>query len=202
MGMRRETSTRPETGCALVTREEGEPLAVCMIHHEPFVQPLGIRDCIWQSWGTASKHALSNSEPCSQVAYWAWLTVRGLEVFPLKQPQESQPYITRYLISTGNNHHKKAKDEDFPGGAVDKNPPANAVDVGPTPGPGGSHMPRARSLCAATTAPCTRAHKLRLLKPSHLASVLSSKRRHRSEKRTPSNEEQPCSPPEKARAKQ
>ena len=31
---------------------------------------------------------------------------------------------------------------DFLGGAVDKNPPANAGDMGLSPGPGRSHMPR------------------------------------------------------------
>ena len=36
---------------------------------------------------------------------------------------------------------KKHK-EGFPGGAVVKNPPANAGDTGSSPGPGGSHMPR------------------------------------------------------------
>ena len=30
---------------------------------------------------------------------------------------------------------------DFPGGAVVKNPPANAGDTGLSPGPGRSHMP-------------------------------------------------------------
>ena len=30
----------------------------------------------------------------------------------------------------------------FPGGAVVKNPPANARDTGLSPGPGRSHMPR------------------------------------------------------------
>ena len=29
---------------------------------------------------------------------------------------------------------------DFPGGAVDKNPPANAEDMGSIPGPGRFHM--------------------------------------------------------------
>ena len=33
---------------------------------------------------------------------------------------------------------------DFPGGAVVKNPPANAGDTGSIPGPGRSHMPRSR----------------------------------------------------------
>ena len=31
---------------------------------------------------------------------------------------------------------------DFPGGAVVKNPPANAGDTGSSPGPGRSRMPR------------------------------------------------------------
>ena len=31
---------------------------------------------------------------------------------------------------------------DFPGGAVVKNPPANAGDTGFSPGPGRSHMPQ------------------------------------------------------------
>ena len=33
----------------------------------------------------------------------------------------------------------------FPGGAVVKNPPANAGDTGSSPGPGRSHMPRSNS---------------------------------------------------------
>ena len=35
----------------------------------------------------------------------------------------------------------KYKYRDFPGGAVVKNPPANARDTGSSPGPGRSHMP-------------------------------------------------------------
>ena len=35
----------------------------------------------------------------------------------------------------------KAETWDFPGGAVVKNPPANAGDTGSSPGPGRSHMP-------------------------------------------------------------
>ena len=37
---------------------------------------------------------------------------------------------------------KKQADRDFPGGAVIKNPPADAGDTGSFPGPGRSHMPR------------------------------------------------------------
>ena len=36
----------------------------------------------------------------------------------------------------------KTRDRDFPGGAVVKNPPANAGDTGLSPGLGRSHMPR------------------------------------------------------------
>ena len=36
---------------------------------------------------------------------------------------------------------RKKEPRDFPGGAVVKNPPANAGDKGSSPGPGRSHMP-------------------------------------------------------------
>ena len=35
---------------------------------------------------------------------------------------------------------RRVKTEGFPGGAVVKNPPANAGDTGSSPGPGRSHM--------------------------------------------------------------
>ena len=35
----------------------------------------------------------------------------------------------------------KSEKEGFPGGAVVKNPPANAGDTGSSPGPGRSYMP-------------------------------------------------------------
>ena len=37
---------------------------------------------------------------------------------------------------------KKEGKRDFPGGAVVKNAPANAGDMGSIPGPGRSHMPQ------------------------------------------------------------
>ena len=39
-------------------------------------------------------------------------------------------------------HYLKKKFRDFPGGAVVKNPPANAGDTGSSPGPGRFHMPQ------------------------------------------------------------
>ena len=44
-----------------------------------------------------------------------------------------------FMIKTLNKVGKKG---DFPGGAVVKNPPANAGDMGSSPAPGRSHMPR------------------------------------------------------------
>ena len=41
-----------------------------------------------------------------------------------------------------SNEKLKKKSWDFPGGAVVKNPPANARDTGSSPGLGRSHMPR------------------------------------------------------------
>ena len=40
--------------------------------------------------------------------------------------------------------HARSIPQGFPGGAVIKNPPANAGDTGPSPGPGRSHMPQSK----------------------------------------------------------
>ena len=62
----------------------------------------------------------------------------------------------------------------FPGGAMVKNPPANAGDTGSSPGPGRSHMPRSnyarvpqllRPRTATTEARTPRAHALQQKKP-------------------------------------
>ena len=42
----------------------------------------------------------------------------------------------------GREEGRKGKISGFPGGAVVKNPPANAGDTGLSPGLGRSHMPR------------------------------------------------------------
>ena len=48
----------------------------------------------------------------------------------------------------------KNKDRDFPGGAVVKNPPANAQDTGSIPGPGRfPHAAEQLSPCTTTTEP-------------------------------------------------
>ena len=56
---------------------------------------------------------------------------------------------------------KKTHLWDFPGGAVVKNPPANAGGTGLSPGPEGSHMPQSNS------ARVPQLLRLRSEKPTH-----------------------------------
>ena len=91
-----------------------------------------------------------------------------------KKKKKEYLYISFYGITT---KLKKAK-RDFPGGTVAENPPANAGDMGSSPGPGRSHMPRS----SYTRAP-------QLLSPQLLEPVLRDKRSHCSEKPVHRNEE-------------
>ena len=45
--------------------------------------------------------------------------------------------------------------KDIPGGTVDKNPPANAGDMGLIPGLGSFHLPQGNEACATTPEACT-----------------------------------------------
>ena len=79
---------------------------------------------------------------------------------------------------------------DFPGGAVIKNPPANAGGTGSSPGPGGSHMSRSnKARVPQLLSLRSRACEPQLLKPACLEPVLCNKRSHRSEKPAHRNEE-------------
>ena len=76
---------------------------------------------------------------------------RGLGQPPQPRPTSELSYFHHpNSVTTGKNpamvpacEHawEKSNAEGFPGGAVVKNPPANAGDVGSIPGPGRSHMP-------------------------------------------------------------
>ena len=55
--------------------------------------------------------------------------------------QKKKELSTKNTVS-GKNCPSKMREGDFPGGAVVKNPPANAGDTGSSPGPGRSHMLR------------------------------------------------------------
>ena len=61
----------------------------------------------------------------------------------------------------------------FPGGAVVKNPPANAEDTGSSPGLGRSHMPQSNKACAPQLLSlCSRAREPQPLKPVRLEPAL------------------------------
>ena len=73
-----------------------------------------------------------------------------LHIPVLKPPLHGFINAAHYIISTQftfapptSSHiwHAEHYLEGFPGGAVVKNPPANAGDTGSSPGPGRSHMP-------------------------------------------------------------
>ena len=49
---------------------------------------------------------------------------------------------TLFLTENNPNVHQQENGWGFPGGAVVENLPANAGDMGSSPGLGGSHMPR------------------------------------------------------------
>ena len=88
---------------------------------------------------------------------------------------------------------------DFPGGTVVKNPPANVRDMGSSPGPGRSHMPRSNeahvpqllSLSSGAASHNYWARVPQLLKHAHLEPMLLNKRSHHNEKPTHRKEEQP-----------
>ena len=52
------------------------------------------------------------------------------------------PYDPAIALPGIRSREIKTYVQDFPGGAVVKNPPANAGDMGSSPGLGRSHMPR------------------------------------------------------------
>ena len=51
-------------------------------------------------------------------------------------------YSIQYMKKTSGKDLQKMEERNFPGGTVVKNPPASAGDMGLSPGPGRSHMPR------------------------------------------------------------
>ena len=86
---------------------------------------------------------------------------------------------------------------DFPGGAVVKNPPANAGDmvralVREDPTCRGATKPMHHNYWACALEPASHnywAHVPQLLKPAHLEPVLHNKRSHRNEKPVHRHEE-------------
>ena len=65
---------------------------------------------------------------------------------------------------SGRHNVFRDKNQGFPGGAVVKNPPANAGDTGSSPGLGRSHMPQSNELLSPR-ATITEAHAPRVCAP-------------------------------------
>ena len=102
----------------------------------------------------------------------------------IKRVEKIQPTLR------GKISQSKSINENFPGDAVVKNPPANAGDTGSSPAQGRSHMPRSNQARAPQPLSLnSRACEPQLLKPTRLEPVLHNKRSHRDEKPVHRNEE-------------
>ena len=69
----------------------------------------------------------------------------AFQISTFKNKQTTKAYVTSEASNTKDRaKQNKTKIDlgDFPGGAVVKNPPANAGDTGSIPGLGRSHMPQ------------------------------------------------------------
>ena len=64
------------------------------------------------------------------------------KILRLKQKGKKRRRVRQEPCKWGRGTDSEGWREGFPGGAVVKNPPANAGDTGSSPGPGRSHMPR------------------------------------------------------------
>ena len=95
----------------------------------------------------------------------------------LKELKSKQTVINNTITEIKNTL------EGFPGGTVVKNPPANAGDMGSSPGLGRSHMPRSNKARAPQLLSLrSRAREPQLPKPTHLEPELRNKRSHLNEK--------------------
>ena len=82
----------------------------------------------------------------------------------------------------------------FPGGAVDRNPPANAGDMRLIPDLGRLHMPwSSQAPVPKLERLCSRAYEPELLNPPHLGPVLCNRGSHHNEKPVHCDKEQPRS---------
>ena len=107
---------------------------------------------------------------------------------------EFPPYFRRNVYMLKVRIYRKDKYKNahvgLPGGAVVKNPPANAGDTGSSPGLRRSHVPGSNEAhVPQLLSLCSRAREPQLLKPTRLEPVLRNKRSHRNEKPAHRNEE-------------
>ena len=125
--------------------------------------------------------------------FWLWLLLETecLCPPPLNSYVESYSPMWWYLEGFDRWLGGAINDEmrGFPGGgSVVKNPPASAGDMGSIPDLGRFYKPRSSWACAPQLlSPRSRAHTLKLLKPTRLEPVLRHRRSYHSEKLTHSN---------------
>ena len=139
-------------------------------HHHPTIRPT-LLEIVTMAKAPATPFSLLTSNPyalCINFSVSSFLEVcLGVKVSPIWQhvtlrPLAPSPCSPKEFWTLKPNYSLKKK-QGFPGGAVVENLPANAGDMGLSPGPGRSHMPRSKwahepqllslrvwSLCSAT----------------------------------------------------
>ena len=95
--------------------------------------------------------ASCRKKQCLGIVFWifagkkksVWISQTSLHsISPHPILPGSISILQKTLEAKRSIEDTKMQDTGFPGGAVVKNPPANAGDMGQIPGPGRSHMPR------------------------------------------------------------
>ena len=89
-----------------------------------------------QAPGWVDREASEVTAGQSVLKEMSWVTILGRGKSPRKS--QGQENVSELTERTAN----RTTGLGFPGGAVVKNPPANAKDTGSSPGPGRSHMLR------------------------------------------------------------
>ena len=143
--------------------------------------------------------------PCklSQIS-WPHLRATASQINPIKPGPTPYSLTSINSLTITQDQCVKSRFPGFHGGAVVKNPPANAGDTGSSPGLGRSHMPRSNEAREPQLLSLrSRAREPQLLKPACLGPVLRNERSHRNENPCTATKSRPCSPQlEKAHAQQ
>ena len=100
---------------------------------------------------------------------------------------EREPYSVQQDPFTPTHSTSIKNTREFPGGAVVKNPPANAGNTGLSPGPGGSHMPRSNE----ARAPQLLSLRSRACEPQLLSPCATATEAHAPRARAPQQEKPP-----------
>ena len=118
-----------------------------------------------------------------EVIIWMWDQNFSIKTFAV-----SNLYIERtlkwsalniYLFKAGTEWDRSNLLLGFPGGAVIKNPPANAGDTGSIPGQERSHMPQSNKTCVPQLLSlCSRAREPQLLSPRATITEAHTPRAH------------------------